>query len=77
MHSHHFNTKPPHVKVNIKMQSKITKGPGGHNVLGDDTRPFNGTIDLDVGNKEVFTYPFIMPKENDMSHFIMNLKPLN
>ena len=36
-----------------------------------------GTIDLGPGNEGFFTYPFLISKKNEESHFIMNLKPIN
>ena len=35
------------------------------------------TIELAPGNKGFFIYTFIIHKENEMSSYIMNLKPIN
>ena len=36
-----------------------------------------GNIEEAPNNKGFFTYPFLIPKKNGKSRFIMNLKPLN
>ena len=68
-----FGQGPPLVKPSHKCEVKISKAQEA--AMSSDTMLSKRTIELGLGNKGFFTYPFIVPKENRMSHVIMNLKP--
>ena len=73
----HFNQKPLLVKSSFTCDVKIQKTQEAPMSSEIDTMLSNRTIGLGPGTKGLFTYPFVIPKKNGMSHSIMNLKPLS
>ena len=58
-------------------QDKSFTDPGEHDDFRGQINAIQGTRVDGPGNKEFFTYPFLIPKKNGESHFIISLKPLN
>ena len=72
-----FSQKPPLIKVTSKCKVKVPKAQETTMTSEVSSMLSEGTIELGPGNKGFFAYPFLIPKKNRESHFIMNLKPLN
>ena len=72
-----FNQKLPVVKPTHKCKIKVPKTQ--ESMMASEIRSMlsESTIAVGQGNKGFFTHPFLIPKTNEESHFIMNLKPLN
>ena len=72
-----FNQKPSLKKPTSKCKIKVPKAQ--ENMVASEVSSLlsEGTIELGPGNKGFFKYPFLIPKKNRESCFIMNLKPLN
>ena len=76
-HLPHFNQKSPLVKPSHKYKVIIPKGQEATMCSEINIMLLNETMDLGPGNKGFFTQALIISKNNSMSCFIMNLKPLN
>ena len=72
-----FKQNPPPVKSTHRCVVKVLKTQ--ESMMASEVRPMlpKGTIEVVPGKKGLFTYPFLIPKKNKESHFIMNLGPLN
>ena len=65
------------VKPTHKFEVKVPKAQDGKMASEVRSMLSRGTIGVGSGNKGFLTYPYLIPKKNGESHFIMNLKPLN
>ena len=72
-----FNHKPPLVHPMEKCEVQVPKGQQQEMNRQIQTLLKEGNIKEAPNNKGFFMYPFLIPKKNDKSRFIMNLKPLN
>ena len=72
-----FNRKPPLVRPTEKCEVQVPKGQQQEMNRQIQTLLKEGNIEEAPNNKGFFTYPFLIPKKNGKSRFIMNLKPLN
>ena len=72
-----FSQKPPLMKPNCKCKVKVPRSQ--YSMMAWEVRSIlsKGTMEGGPGNKGFFTYPFLIPKRNGESQFIMNLKLLN
>ena len=72
-----FNQKTHPVKPTHKCEVKVPKIH--ESMIASEVRLMmsEGTIEVCPGNKAFLTYPSLIIKKNEKSHFIMNLKPLN
>ena len=62
---------------NASVRQQIPKSKEAAMSLEIDKMLSARTIEVNLGNKGLFTYPFLMPRKNGSCCFIMNLKPLN
>ena len=72
-----FNRKPPLVHPMEKCEVQVPKGQQQEMNRQIQTLLKGGNIEEAPNNKGFFTYPFLIPKKNRKSRFIMHLKPLN
>ena len=72
-----FNCKPPLVHPMEKCEVQVPNGQQQEMNRQIQTLLKEGNIEEAPNNKGFFTYPFLIPKKNGKSRFIMNLKPLN
>ena len=72
-----FNQMPPLVKPTHKWKVNVPKTQ--ETIMASEVRSVlsKDTTEVGPGNKIFLTYPFLIPKKNGESHFIMNLKLLN
>ena len=72
-----FNQKTPLLKPTLKCEVKEPKTE--ESIMASEVKSvlFEYTMEVGPGNKGFFMYPFLIPKKNGESHFIMNLKLLN
>ena len=72
-----FNRKPLLVRPTEKCEVQVLKGQQQEMNHQIQMLLKEGNIEEVPNNKGFFTYPFLIPKKNGKSRFIMNLKPLN
>ena len=72
-----FSQKPPLVKPTHKCEVKVPNTQESMMTSEVSSVLSEGTTEVGPGYKGFFTYPFLIPKKNWESHFIMNLKTLN
>ena len=73
----YIQSQIPPLKPTCKCKVKIPKTQDS--MMASEVRSVlsRDTIEVGPGNKAFFTYPFLIPKKNGESCFVMNLKPLN
>ena len=76
-HRIQFNRNPPLVRPTEKCEVKVPKGQQQEMNRQIQMLLKEGNIEEAPNNKGFFTDPFLIPKKNGKSRFIMNLKPLN
>ena len=73
----YISIRSPLDKTYSKCEVKVPKVQENMMTAEGSSMLSKGTTELGPGNKGFFTHPFLIPKKNGESHFIMNLKPLN
>ena len=71
-----FSCKPPLVKPTYKCKVKIPKTQKGLMAMEINSILSEGMIEVGQRNKRFFIHPFMIPKKNEESHFIINLRIL-